>query len=194
MARRMKPRRTRAAALACLLAGAVAFTGCENHREKNAGREGLPKEVGHLEYNVYITRELNLKDVEDRGYYQGREARPGYALYGVFLQACNPSEKVEEPDWQAAAHFEIEDTQGNTFEPVEMPEDNIFAYRSQRLKHGRCIPREGTLAASSPTNGALLIFELPLQALENRPLALKITSPPLGPEGERESGLIELDV
>ena len=53
-------------------------------------REGLPEEVGKIDYNVYITRELNTSDVEDLGYYQGPEAPPGFALYGVFMVACNP--------------------------------------------------------------------------------------------------------
>ena len=63
MRRRMSLRRPGFLALACLLASVVALTGCENTRENEAGREGLPEEVGHIEYNVYITRELNLRDV-----------------------------------------------------------------------------------------------------------------------------------
>jgi hypothetical protein len=37
------------------------------------------------------------------------------------------------------------------------------------------------------------VFKLPLQSLENRPLNLIITSPPVE-GGERDSGRIELDV
>jgi hypothetical protein len=194
MPRRMTPRRPKAALLVALLAVLVALTGCENTREKDAGREGLPEEIGHLEYNVFITRELNPQDVEDRGYYQGPEAPPGFALYGVFLQACNPNEDVDAPHWLAASRFEVEDTQGNKFTPVPMPENNIWAYRARPLKQNACIPKEGTLASVGPTNGSLLIFKIPLQSLENRPLNLLITSPPLGPEQERETGRIELDV
>jgi hypothetical protein len=194
MPRRMTPRRPKAALLVALLAVLVALTGCENTREKDAGREGLPEEIGHLEYNVFITRELNPQDVEDRGYYQGAEAAPGFALYGVFLQACNPNEDVNAPHWLAASRFEVEDTQGNKFTPVPMPENNIWAYRARPLKQNACIPKEGTLASVGPTNGSLLIFKIPLQSLENRPLNLLITSPPLGPEQERETGRIELDV
>ncbi len=194
MRRRMTPRRKKIALLACLLAGLGALvTGCENTREHDAGREGKPEEIGHIEYNVYITRELNLRDVEDQGYYQGPEAPPGFALYGVFLQACNPNEDVNAPHWLAASRFEIEDTQGNTYTPLPMPKDNIWAYRARPLKQNACIPKEGSLASSGPTNGALLVFKLPLQTLENRPLDLKITSPP-DPNGKRDEGLIELDV
>src|SRR3954467_4100293 len=112
MRRRMTPRRRIFAAVAIALAGLVALTGCENTRENNAGREGLPEEVGHVKYNVFITRELNLRDVEDSGYYKGPEAPPGFALYGVFLQACNPSTKVSDPHWTAPRNFETADTQG----------------------------------------------------------------------------------
>jgi hypothetical protein len=193
MRRRMTRRRRTFALAACLL-GLVAVTGCENTRENNAGREGKPENVGHIEYNVYITRELNLRDNEDKGYYQGPEAPPGFALYGVFLQACNPNEKVSAPHWLASSNFTIEDTQGNRFHPLPLPANDIWAYKARPLKQNACIPKSGTLPASGPTNGSLLIFKLPLQTLENRPLDLIITSPPQGPNQTRDSGRIELDI
>src|SRR4051794_2901900 len=76
MPRRMTLPRPKVALVACLLMGLVVLAGCENTREHKAGREGLPEEVGNIEYNVYITRELNLRDVEDSGYYNGPEAPP----------------------------------------------------------------------------------------------------------------------
>src|SRR3954449_2316028 len=150
MPRRMSSAASRIALLALLLAGLVALTGCENTREHKAGREGLPEEGGHVEHNVYITRELNLRDPEDRGYYQGPEAPPGFALYGVFLQACNPSDKVSDPHWTAATNFEIEDTAGNKFKPLALPASNIWAYKAQPLKEHACIPQSGSLASSGP--------------------------------------------
>ena len=191
MPRRMKLRRPTIAALACALVALPALTGCENTRENKAGREGLPEKVGNIDYNVFITRELNLRDPEDQGYYKGPEAPPGFALYGVFLQACNPSDKG--PHWTAASNFQIEDTQGNKFKPLRLPADNIWAYKSRPLKEHACIPEAGSLPQSGPTNGALLIFRLPLQTLENRPLDLRITAPP-NAAGVRQSSLIELDI
>jgi hypothetical protein len=189
MRRRMKLPRPKAATLATLLAGLTVLVGCgENPRPNDASREGLPEEVGHIEYNVYITRELNLRDIEDKGYVtEVEEAPPGYALYGVFLEACNLADEGGE-EIMTAGTFEIEDTQGNKFEPIELAEDNIFAYKPEALGGQDCIPEEGTLARSSPTNGSLLIFELPLQALENRPLQLIITAP------DRDEGRVELDI
>jgi hypothetical protein len=193
MPRRMTLRVPRLAALACAIVGVIALSGCENTRENKAGREGLPAEVGHVDYNVYITRELNLRDVEDRGYYQGPEAPPGFALYGVFLQACNPSSTVNAPHWMSSANFQVEDTQGNTFRPLQLPLNDIWAYHPQPLKENACIPKKGSLASSGPTAGSLLIFKLPLTTLENRPLDLRITAPP-NASGQRESKLIELDI
>jgi hypothetical protein len=193
MPRRMTARLKPFALAACLLAGLVAFTGCENTREKDAGREGAPEDIGHIEYNVYITRELNLRDVEDKGYYRGPEAPPGFALYGVFLTACNPNDSVSAPHWLASSRFVIEDTQGERFTPLPVPATNIFAYKARPLKQNACIPTRGSLASSGPTNGSLLVFKLPLAALENRPLDLIITSPPQE-NGQRDEGRIELDV
>src|SRR5919202_4074641 len=134
MPRRM-PRPRPKLVLLLLLAGALfTFAGCKNTREKDAGREGKPEEVGHIEYNVYITRELNLRDEEDKGYYQGPEAPPGFALYGVFLTACNPNEDIHAPHWLAASQFAIEDTEGNLFHPLPLSASNVWAYKARPLK------------------------------------------------------------
>jgi len=191
MRRRMtRPRRTSAALAALLLALIVALTGCENTRDNNAGREGLPEEIGHLHYNVYISRLLNLEDVEDRGYFTGPEAPPGFVHFGVFMHVCNEEDDSEAR--LAASEFKIEDAQGNSFDPVTVENDNIWAYRARPLEYEACIPEEGTLASAGPTAGSLLIFELPLKALEDRPLNLIINAPP-GESGTK-TGRVELDV
>jgi hypothetical protein len=182
-----------AAFAVCLLALTAAGCG-DNPRENDASREGLPERVGEIDYNVYITRELNLRDVEDSGYYKGPEAGKGFALYGVFMTACNPTEDADTPNVPTASDFTVVDTQGNRFKPLPMADDNVFAYRPTSLKHKACVPKDGSLAASAPTNGSLLIFKLPLDALENRPLDLEIVSPPDPETGKGETGRIELDV
>jgi hypothetical protein len=192
----MDLRRSTSAALFCVLAlagGLVAGCG-SNPRENNASREGLPERVGGIDYNVYITRELNLHDVEDSGYYKGPEAPPGSALYGVFLTACNPTADAHSPNVPAASDFTVIDTQGNRYKPLSIEAGNIFAYKAVPLKHKACIPKKGSLASSGPTNGALLIFKLPIRTLENRPLDLEIVSPPDSTTGKSETGRIELDL
>jgi hypothetical protein len=190
----MALRRPTSAALASVIASFALLTGCgDNPRENDAGREGLPEEIGKLDYNVYITRELNPRDVGDSGYYRGAEAPPGFALYGVFLTVCNPATSSSTPLVPAASDFTIIDTQGNRFKPLTLPQENVFAYQATDLKHNTCIPKEGSLASSGPTSGALLVFKLPLQTLENRPLDLEIVSPP-DEKGDVDTGRIELDV
>ena len=181
--------------VACLLL--LVLSGCgDNPRENNAAREGLPERVGGIDYNVYITRELNLRDVEDAGYYKGAEAPPGFALYGVFLTACNPNESATSPNVPPSTDFTVIDAQGNRFKPLPLPRSDIFAYTTQArpLKHEACIPKAGSLAATSPTNGSLLIFKFPLATLENRPLDLEIVSPPNAETGQSETGRVELDL
>src|SRR3954470_9595688 len=103
----MALRRLTSAAFSCVACALILFlAGCgDNPRENNASREGLPERVGKIDYNVYITRELNLRDVEDSGYYNGPEAPPGFALYGVFLTACNPAESASSPNVDPATDF-----------------------------------------------------------------------------------------
>lgn len=168
-----------------LVLGAGVLAGCGQEDEGTAGegaapsseeafREGLAEELGGLEYNVFITRQLNLSLPEDQAYYDGPEAPAGSAHYGVFLEVCNREEDGEPR--QSAEEFRISDTQENEFEPVELEEDNPFAYRSAVVEPGQCIPAKGSIPQLGPTGGALLLFELPQAATENRPLELEIGS------------------
>ena len=181
-------------ALACA-ATAATFSGCFLEEEREEGeplREGLAVSVGGIEYTVYITRELNPKLADDRGYWRGEEAEPGSALYGVFIQACNRSgetddDEVETGTYEATDDFVVVDTQGNEYEPLEAEEENVFHYKPEPLEPGACIPEEGSLAQLGPTAGAMLPFLFPLEAGENRPLELDIRA-----EGEEAS--VELDL
>ena len=173
------------ALILALVVGAGVLAGCGQEDEGTAGeragpateeafREGLAEELGGLEYNVFITRQLNLSLPEDKAYYNGPAAPPGSAHYGVFLEVCN-REKDGEPR-QSTEEFKITDTQGNEFEPVELEDDNAFAYHAAVIDPGTCIPAKGSIPQLGPTGGALLLFELPQIATENRPLELEIGS------------------
>jgi hypothetical protein len=171
-------------------------------------REGIATDLGGLDYNVYMTRQLNPKSVEDRDYYNGPEqsqechAAPGSQtqpqltpkerpqrcptnLYGVFINVCNetskgPVQSAREPTAvggrEFAGDFEIEDSQGTKFEPIALPQSNVFAYRSTMLKKGNCMPAAGSAAFSAPTSGALLVFRIPVASTENRPLELSVSA------------------
>jgi hypothetical protein len=203
----MTPGRLIRLLVACSLLALVA-SGCgEKGEDKDPVREGIAVDLGGLDYNVYITRQLNPNDVEDQDYYSGPEpseecaARPGTDappqltpeervqrcptnLFGVFIQVCNETsdgapkparEATEVEGREFAGDFEIEDAQGNKFEPIVLPETNVFAYRARPLKKGDCIPASGSAASQTSAGGALLVFRIPVAATENRPLELSIS-------------------
>ena len=109
--------------------------------------------------------------------------RPGNALYGVFIKACNPGDEPR----RTATSFTVEDNQGNEFEPIELPENNAFAYRARELGKDDCIPEDGSVAQLGPTAGSMLLFQFPLDTTENRPLELVI-------ERALQTKRIELDL
>jgi hypothetical protein len=167
--------------------------GCFLEPEEEEGaalREGLDVRVGGIDYTVFITRELNPALPDDRGYWQGEEAKPGSALYGVFLQACNRSDEdddLEDATYEATDEFTVVDTQGNEYEPLEVDEENVFHYHAGPVEPGQCIPLEGSLPQQGPTGGAMLPFLFPLEAGENRPLELEI-------HADGEEAAVELDL
>jgi hypothetical protein len=180
-------------ALACALAvvASLGLAACESNQSelgvKSPAREGLAIPLEGVNYNVFITRELNLRIQPDEAYYKGPEPPGDQTLYGVFLQVCNKG-KTPRP---TARDFTIVDNQGNTFHPTPLPADNPFAYHAATLPPGQCIPAAGSPAQQGPTAGALLVFRLPLATTENRPLALHIIGPVAGPKSAR---VVDLEI
>jgi hypothetical protein len=187
--RRLNPTALCVLALMCL----AAFAGCGKSSNKpgETVREGLSTPLGGLRYTVFLTRQLNLKNEEDSGYLPGHpEAPPGKGLYGVFLEACNKGDK----DAIASSRFFVEDTQGNRFEPEGLAQDNPFAYHGGTVAPENCEPAKGSLAQQGPTSGAMLLFELPLAATENRPLELHIEGPFDQATGKPSEATVILDI
>ncbi len=179
------------AAVAAALASASALAACGATEAEEPHREGLALPLEGITYNVFITRQLNLEDVEDAGYTEGlRGAPPGTSYYGVFLEACNIS---DEP-LDTAETFRIVDTAGNEFEPLELEPSNPFAYQSVSLEPEECLPAEGSVASAAPTAGALLVFEVPLESVENRPLELEVLQGLDTASGEPTELVFELDI
>jgi hypothetical protein len=161
--------------LLCLLALAAGAAACGEADEEQgvdeAAREGLALELDGVDYNVFITRQLNTRIPPDDAYVEeGTEPDAGETLYGVFLQACNNSDDPQ----QTVDDFKIVDNQGNEFEPEELPEDNKFAYHPRELLPNECIPETGSVAQLGPSAGAMLLFRLPLENTEYRPLELEV--------------------
>jgi hypothetical protein len=164
--------------LLCLAVLAAGLGACGTKDTKQGvdepAREGLALPLEGIEYNVFITRELNPRITPDKSYVDpGTEPDAEHTLYGVFLQACNRGKESS----QAAETFRIVDSQGNEFEPESLPASNDFSYQPRVLAPHECIPEVGSVAQLGPTAGSMLLFRLPLANTEYRPLELEIEGP-----------------
>ncbi len=161
-------------AAACVLAlassGLAAGCGDEEPGVDEPAREGLALELDGLTYNVFITRQLNTAIPPDNAYYDGPPADRDETFYGVFIQACNRTDKTQTP----TDFFKVKDNQNNEFLPVTLPEDNPFAYNARPLLPDECIPQAGSVGQLGPAAASMLLFKLPLITTENRPLELEI--------------------
>lgn len=132
--------------------------------------------VGPLVYEVQLSRELNPADTEDQAYLRGltpaqRHLAPGEEWFAVFVQVYNDSSH----EHVATTQMTISDTQGNVYSPTLPDETNEFAYRGGRVaSDGGRLPVLDSVAASGPTQGALLLYKIKVVSLDNRPLELKI--------------------
>jgi hypothetical protein len=158
--------------VACVLAlaSAVALTACgdEEPGVDEPAREGLALELDGVEYNVFITRQLNTAVPPDNAYYTGPPVERDETLYGVFIQACNHTDD----DQTSTDFFKVVDNQENEFEPEPLPSDNPFAYEARTLAPDECIPESGGVAQLGPAAASVLLFRVPLDNTENRPLVL----------------------
>jgi hypothetical protein len=162
-------------AVACtlVLASGAVLSACGNEKKQGVeepAREGLALNMAGVDYNVYITRELNPAVPPDEAYWAGPPAAKGETLYGVFLSACNRTDELQD----TAAFFTVTDNQHNEFKPETLPRDNPFAYHPTTLKPDECIPKAGSVAQLGPAAASLLVFRLPVTTTENRPLELEI--------------------
>jgi hypothetical protein len=143
-----------------------------------SGKNAPYLNVGPLVYEVQISRELNAYNVEDAAYLKGVPAaqsqlNPGEEWFGVFLQVYNNSGDPH----PSATNITISDTEDNTYYPVALASTNSFAYRPEQIAANAQIPAPNTIAASGPTQGALLLYKIKVISLDNRPLTIKIVDP-----------------
>jgi hypothetical protein len=190
----MAPRSPMRTVATCAAALVLVLAGCGMHKGEpgvdEPAREGLAIDVAGIYYNVFITRPLNLRITPDKAYYPGPGPAPGRELWGVFLDACNVTgggSRTPTDD------FVVEDNQGNEYEPIEIPEDNAWAFHPRPLAKGDCIPEAGSVAEQGPTKGSLIIFDFSLETTENRPLELHIKAFDAA-KGEPVTKTIELDL
>jgi len=184
------PGKTIAAACALALAAALAGCGSTGQGTEEPAREGLSLGLAGIDYNVFITRQLNPQIPPDNAYYKGPLAKKGHALYGIFLQACNNGKQA----LPTASHFTVVDNQGNEFHPTPLPEDDDFAYQPTRLLPHECEPEAGSVAQLGPTAGSMLLFTLPISNTDNRPLELEVKAPASAPNPKPDKLTFTLDI
>jgi hypothetical protein len=175
-----------------LLALAAAAAGCGNKEAEAivADTEGIWIDVGPLDYHIQGSRQLNPAQVPDDRYLSGLpedEAQPGpeETWFAVWLRVENRTDQ----DVLTAEDFEIEDTEGKIFKPIDLDTTiNAFAYEPRILTPEQVNPHPDSTQDFSSTQGAELLFKLPLTTIANRPLEFKITSP------EGDTAQVTLDV
>jgi hypothetical protein len=176
------PRRTRLvlpllAALALALL-ALTVSACGHSSDSKDVVEGEVVELGELKYQVVFSRFLNPADNEDSAYLVGQpEPEKGSTYFGVFLEVQNKSEETQ----KLAETFTIVDADHEKFEAI--PSESLYAFPfGGEVESQEPIPAPDSTPQQGPIEGSLVLFELPAEASENRPLTLLID----GPEGPAE--------
>ncbi|MHB1537592.1 MAG: hypothetical protein ACYCUM_00445 [Solirubrobacteraceae bacterium] len=195
--RGLPPRRRLVLAGAVLTAIALSACGRANTRETTgtyAGQNGAAApylNVGKLVYQVQISRSLNPWETEDSAFLEGlpnagKELNAGEEWFGVFMQVYNET-KSSHLD---ASNVTISDTEGHVYHPIIPSATNPFAYRPGQIPQKGQVPSLDSPASYDSTGGALLIYRIKLESLEDRPLQINISNP----EDPSESASAELDV
>jgi hypothetical protein len=170
------------AALA-LVALAVFVSACGYSSDSKDVVEGEVVELGELKYQVIFSRFLNPNDNEDSAYLIGQPPLPkGSSYFGVFLEVQNKSEETQ----KLAEAFTIKDADEQTFDAI--PSESLYAFPfGGEVESQEPVPAPDSTPQQGPIEGSLVLFELPADASENRPLTLFIE----GPEGPAE---VKLDL
>ena len=179
----------RVIALLCLLAVSLGASACG--KTEDPFREGLAEELNGLEYNVFITRQLNPAITPDQAFYKGPEPGKGKTLYGMFVEVCNREKEAARS--VPAEKFVLKDSKEAEFVPKPLSRENDFAYNQRTLQPNECIPTAGSVAQQQSAAGAMLLYELPLENLENRPIELEIEGSYDIMRGEHDKLDFELD-
>jgi hypothetical protein len=170
------PRRDRLVPLlAALVLAALALlvSACGYSSDSKQVIEGEVVKLGELKYQVVFSRFLNPNDTEDSAYLVGQPPPPkGSNYFGVFLEVKNNSEDTQ----KLASSFTITDAGEQTFEAI--PSESLYAFPfGGKVESQEPIPAPDSTPQQGPIEGSLVLFQLPGEASENRPLTLHIASP-----------------
>jgi hypothetical protein len=176
------PRRRRLAPLLLaafvLCALTVGFSACGSSSDSKEVSEGEPVKLGDLQYNVVFSRFLNPNDSEDSAYLVGQPPPPdGSDYFGVFFQVQN-DESTPQPLPQSLT---IADATHREYEAIAS--ESLYAFPlGGEVEPEEQVPVLDSTPQQGPIEGSLVLFQLPAEASDNRPLTLSIP----GPEGPAE--------
>jgi hypothetical protein len=166
------------AAVAVLASLAVAGCGDKKDVVTNAATEGIWIDAGPLDYHIQGSRLLEPGQTPDSAYLRGVPAgvpppSGKEVWFAVFLRVENRTKHAA----PTARDFEIVDTQGNTYSPFGLdPKVNPFAYQPTTLQPDKVIPIPDSPQDFDSVAGAELLFKLPLESYQNRPLEFRVHS------------------
>ncbi|MBI5310774.1 MAG: hypothetical protein HZB14_07095 [Actinobacteria bacterium] len=167
--------------VALLALCAIALSGCDKEVKTHEAKEGGRIYLDGLFYQVQLSRQLNIKDVEDSYYLADQPApEPGEAYFGVFMRVDNEENGDEGSKKRilpiSTEHMKIVDAKGNEFEPLEVHGEG-WGYAPAPLGNGAHLPIPDTPAGGGTIRGGLILFRLTTDDLDSRPLELEIESP-----------------
>jgi hypothetical protein len=157
---------------------ALSLSACGWSSDSKDVAEGEVVKLGELKYQVIFSRFLNSNDNEDSAYLVDQPPpKDGSNYFGVFLEVQNKSEESQ----KLSSGFAITDAGGQKFTAI--PSKSLYAFPfGGEVEPQEPIPAPDSTPQQGPIEGSLVLFELPADASENRPLTLSIA----GPEGPAE--------
>jgi hypothetical protein len=174
-----------------ICAAAITACGAGEHARYSDNLGPGYVQVGQLNYQVQVSRELNPWSDEDKFYLQGFTSAqlalpPTDEWFGVSLQVYNWSKQAATP----SDDFFITDTLGDHYTPLSNPTPNAYTYVPTSIPPGGQLPAIDSDAFAGWSQGELLIFRIPYTSLVNRPFVLHIVNP----ANTTQQSRIELDV
>jgi hypothetical protein len=170
-------------AMAAPILVSLTLVACGEEEDKTELIEGEPVELGHLEYNVLFSRFLNPNDIEDRDYLLDQPApKPDELYLGVFMQVAN----LGDDPAQIPETMTVVDILRDSYSPIES-ESPYALHLGDTLGPDDEAPAIDSTAEAGPIEGSMVLFSIPDDATENRPLKLVIP-------GEGGPAEVELDI
>jgi len=175
------------APIALIAVFALSLGGCNKNVQTLEAKEGGRIYLDKLFYQVQISRMLNPKDVEDSYYLTGQpQPAKGVTYFGVFMRVDNETNEYRILP-VGTNNMKIVTAGGDVFKPIPVRAPG-YAYAPAPIGKGAHLPIPNTPAAVGPIGGGLILFRVPLESLNSRPVRLLVK----GPDGK--TGQVTLDV